>query len=133
LNRHDDAMTVLNRTVELHPDHAPALAGRGVLLARQGQRSEALRDAEAALLRDTKAPNLYQVGCIYALTSKQDPADRVHALRLVAEALRSGFGLDFVDTDTDLDSLRELPEFKKIVAAARELEQARKVDHVNRP
>jgi serine/threonine protein kinase/Tfp pilus assembly protein PilF len=133
LQRHGDAMAVLNRTVDLHPDHVPALAGRGVLLARQGKRAEALRDAEAALLRDTKAPNLYQVGCIYALTSKHEPADRVHALRLLAEALRSGFGLDLVDRDTDLDPLRELPEFRKVVAAARELEQARQLEHVHRP
>src|SRR5262249_24473450 len=38
LNRHAEAMKVLNQIVELHPDHAPALAGRGVLLARQGKR-----------------------------------------------------------------------------------------------
>jgi serine/threonine protein kinase/Flp pilus assembly protein TadD len=45
LGRPDDALAVLNRAVELHPDHVPLRAGRGVELARRGKRDEALRDA----------------------------------------------------------------------------------------
>ena len=47
---------MLDRAVELYPDYAPARAGRGVLLARAGRRAEAVRDAEDALLRDTRRP-----------------------------------------------------------------------------
>jgi serine/threonine protein kinase/tetratricopeptide (TPR) repeat protein len=131
LGRHAEAMAVLNRTVELHPDHVPAIAGRGVLLAREGKRTAALRDAEAALRRDRKPPNLYQVGCIFALTSKDEPDDRVRALELLTQALRSGFGLDWVDEDTDLDPLRASPEFKKIVTAARDLRETRAQGNVS--
>jgi hypothetical protein len=40
---------------------------------------------------------------------------------VLSAALRAGFGLDFVDHDTDLDALRNLPEFRGLVAAARAL------------
>jgi len=119
LNRPDDALAVLDRAVEFHPDHVPTRAGRGVELARRGRRDAALRDAREALLRDTRAPNLYQVGCIYALTSKTHTEDRVEAFRLLWSALKTGFGLDLVDTDTDLDPVRGDPEFRRLVAAAR--------------
>jgi serine/threonine protein kinase/Tfp pilus assembly protein PilF len=120
MGRADDALRVLNRAVELHPDHVPVRAGRGVELARRGQREAALRDAAEALLRDTRPPNLYQVACIYALTSKTNPEDKAEALKLLWASLKTGFGLDIVDTDTDLDPLRKGAEFKRLVAAARD-------------
>ena len=107
LNRSEDALAVLTRAIELHPDYVPARAGRGVLLARGGKRDEAIRDARESLLRDTRAPNLYQVACIYALTAKAYPEDKIEAFRLLRSALKTGFGLDMVDADSDLDSLRQ--------------------------
>jgi eukaryotic-like serine/threonine-protein kinase len=124
LGRPDDAIRVLDRSVALHPDYVPARAGRGVLLARAGRRQAAEEDARESLLRDTRAPNLYQVGCIYALNSRKHPADRVEALHLLSQALRAGFGLDLVDKDTDLDPIRENPEFRRVVKAAREVQAA---------
>jgi tetratricopeptide (TPR) repeat protein len=119
LARPDEALAVLNRAVELHPDHVPLRAGRGVELARRGKRDEALRDAREALVRDVRPANLYQVGCIYALTSKTNAEDRKEARHLVWSALKAGFGFDLIDSDTDLDPLRADPEFTKMVAAAR--------------
>ena len=119
LNKPDDALVVLNRAVELHPDHVPLRGGRGVELARRGKRDEALRDAREALLRDTRPANLYQVGCIYALTSKSHAEDKKEAFHLLWSALKTGFGFDMIDTDADLDPLRKDPEFVKMVAAAR--------------
>jgi len=125
LGRGADAIPVLDRAVELYPDFVPARAGRGVLLARAGKRTAAIRDAEEALLRDTKGPNLYQVACIYALTSRQEPADRVKGLELLRSGLRTGFGLDLVDTDADLDPIRKDPAFDRIVAEARAIHASR--------
>ncbi|MFL5339280.1 MAG: protein kinase domain-containing protein [Gemmataceae bacterium] len=121
LKRPDDALAALNRAVELYPDHVPTRAGRGVNLARRGHRAEALQDAEEALRRDTKAPNLYQVAGIYALTSKQEKSDRLRAFELLWKSLRSGFGLDLVADDTDLDPIRQEPEFIRLVADAKQL------------
>ena len=122
LNRPEEALRALDRAVEFHPDHAAVRAGRGVLLARAGKREDAIRDAKDALLRDTKAPNLYQVGCIYALTSKDHPDDQREAFRLLWFALKTGFGLDLVDTDHDLDPVRRHPEFQRLVKSARALQ-----------
>jgi serine/threonine protein kinase/Tfp pilus assembly protein PilF len=124
LNRPADAIPVLDRAIEFSPDYVPARAGRGVLLARAGKRASAIRDAEDALLRDTKGPNLYQMACIYALTSREEAADRLKALELLRSGLRSGFGLDLVDTDVDLDPIRKDPAFERIVAEARALHRS---------
>jgi tetratricopeptide (TPR) repeat protein len=119
LNRRAEAIAALDRTVELYADYVPARAGRGVLLARDGRRDEAIRDAKDALLRNTDPPNRFQVGCIYALTSKTHPEDRIEALRLLSDALQRGFGLQYLDTDHDLDPIRDDAEFKRLVAAAK--------------
>src|SRR5438270_312122 len=62
------AVEVLSEAVRYYPDGVLPRAGRGVSLARLGRRAEAVEDAREALLLDVRAPNLYQVGCIYALT-----------------------------------------------------------------
>jgi serine/threonine protein kinase/Flp pilus assembly protein TadD len=125
LNRPAEALAVLNRAVEFHPDNVPVRAGRGVLLARAGKRDDALRDAKEALRRDTRPPNLYQVGCIYALTAKTHPEDRREALPLLWGGLKAGFALDIVDTDTDLAALRDDQDFKDLVRDARALNAPR--------
>jgi tetratricopeptide (TPR) repeat protein len=119
LNRRKEAIAVLDRAVEFYPDYVPARAGRGVLLAREGQREAALRDARDSLLRDTNPPNLYQVGCIYSLTSTTQAEDRREAYRLIWSALQRGFGHGYLDTDPDLDPLRDAPEFQRLVSAAK--------------
>ena len=90
----DEAIRVLDRAVELYPEYAPAVAGRGVLLARAGRRVEAVRDAEVALVRDSRAPNLYQVGCIYALIAKAEPGPQGEGVRTAvgrpADRVRAG-------------------------------------------
>jgi serine/threonine protein kinase/tetratricopeptide (TPR) repeat protein len=118
LGRLREAVTLLDQAVALSPEHAPFLGGRGVLRARLGDRNGALADAEAALHRERNPFRLYQVACIYALTSRQEAADRWKAYDLLAAALKGGFGLDLLATDDDLDPLRQQPEFKRLVEAA---------------
>jgi len=125
LNQPAEALAVLNKAVELHPDFVPARAGRGVLLARAGKRDEALRDAQESLRRDTRASNLYQVGCIYALTAKTHPDDRREAIKLLWAALKTGFALDYVDTDPDLNALRDDPDFQAVVKDVKALHAQR--------
>jgi serine/threonine protein kinase len=126
LKKPDEAIATLDRAVSFHPDYAPLRAGRGVLLARLQRRDEAHRDARDALRRDTRPPNLYQVGCIYALTAAKHPEDRVEANRLLWDALRTGFGMDIVDGDTDLDALRKDAAFLELLAEAKRLDASRR-------
>jgi len=97
-------------------------------LARIGKRDEAINDGREALLLDSDPPTLYQVACIYSQTSKikdadakQQEADRVKALNLLSGALRTGFALEWIDTDPDMEPLRKLPDYIRAVAAARAL------------
>lgn len=121
LGRAKESLRFFDRLVELYPDYVLARAGRGVVLARLGQRAAALRDAKEVLARDSQPAFLYQVAGIYALTSRSHPEDRGEAFRLLSAALRSGYGLDLLDKDTDLDPLRVEPEFHRLVEAARAL------------
>jgi serine/threonine protein kinase/Tfp pilus assembly protein PilF len=119
LGQPHESVKVLNRAVELYPEFVPARAGRGVLLARLGKRPEARQDAEECLRLDYQPATLYQVAGIYALTSKQRPDDREEALFLLASALRKGYGWDLIAIDSDLDPIRNLPEFRRLSARAR--------------
>lgn len=123
LNRPDDALRVLDQVVTAYPDAAVFRAGRGVMLARRGKYEAARQDARDALLRDGKAPNLYQVGCIYALTSPDRREDRAEGVRLVWQALKAGYGLEYVDTDPDLNPIRDDAEFVRVVKAAKALHE----------
>lgn len=116
-----EAVKVLDRIIELYPDHVPARSSRGVLLARLKKRAEAHRDADESLIRNADPSIQYQVAGIYALTSTTDPDDAREAFRLLTAALRRGYGLDLVGRDTDLDPIRNRPEFRRLVEAARSL------------
>jgi tetratricopeptide (TPR) repeat protein len=113
LGRTESSIAVLDRVLELYPDHAPAWSGRGVLHARRKDRDAALRDVGEALKRSPTPLVRYQVACIHALTART-AEEKVAAVRLVMEAMKLGFGGDLLAHDTDLDSIRSLPEFKRL-------------------
>jgi len=118
LGRVDEAIRALDEALEHHPAEVAAVAGRGVLLARLGRRDAALRDARTALDLDARPMTLYQAACIYALTSKQEPADRPEALRLLSGAIRGDASWsDVVPNDRDMDPLRAQPEFRELLRA----------------
>jgi tetratricopeptide (TPR) repeat protein len=109
-NRTEEALAVLDRVVAFYPEHVPARSSRGVLLARLGRRDAAHRDAVESLRRDSQPATLYQVACIYALTSKQHAADRQQALRLLkAAAPKETRWLQTVQTDPYFAPVRDLP------------------------
>jgi hypothetical protein len=61
------------------------------------------------------------VAGVYALASREKGKYRREAFRLLAAALRAGYGFEHLDGDPELEPLRALPEFKRLVAAARML------------
>jgi tetratricopeptide (TPR) repeat protein len=124
LDRQEDAAAALDRVLELYPQHAPALAGQAVVLARLGRRDRAHARIAEALLQDTGGEVRYQAGCVYALTSKQVPADADVALMHLVQAIRAQYGLAFIDRDEDLAPLRERAGFRKLVEGVRALNEA---------
>ena len=116
LDRRAEAVKVLDRLVQLYPDFVRGRGDRGVLLARLGKRPQALADAAECLKRSNEPFTHYQVAGIYALTSRQHDGDRARALRHLSAALRRGCGFDLLDSDPDLDPLRDAPEFRRLTA-----------------
>ena len=114
-----EAIAVLDLMIDVVPEGAKVWAFRGVLKARLGRDDAARDDAESALARNPAPEVRYQAACTYALTGRQRPADRREALLLLRDAFQNGFGVDRVDGDPDLGSLRDDPDFLRIVERAK--------------
>jgi eukaryotic-like serine/threonine-protein kinase len=113
------AMSALDRILELDPKNELARAGRSVLLARQGQVEECLRDLELLSSRQQKLPStFYQMGCAHALMSERNAGSCEISVRLLAEALRRGYGAEIVADDDDLEAIRGQPSFKSLLEFA---------------
>jgi tetratricopeptide (TPR) repeat protein len=119
LNQPTEALRILNDAVQRHPESALAHSGRGVLLARNGEYDAARSDASRALSLESRPVVWYQVAGIYALTAKQKPADRDRAVFLLQKSIHHDFGLDLIDRDPELDTIRKLPEVQKLMAGAK--------------
>jgi serine/threonine protein kinase/tetratricopeptide (TPR) repeat protein len=130
LGRNADALPVLDREIEIYPDYVKARAGRVVVLARLGRRDDSQKEAHEVLQRDRGPVAKYQVASAFALTSKTNPEDRAAALRLLSESLKGGllslnlnngntWFKELATDDKDLDLIRDCPEFRTIVDAAK--------------
>ncbi|MHB0959729.1 MAG: protein kinase domain-containing protein [Pirellulaceae bacterium] len=125
LNDRPGAIEALDQLLTFDPRNASALAGRGVLLAREGSHEAALRDARAALQADKDPLITYQVGCIHALVSADHQEQQQRALELIAKALASDPRLvDIASQDPDLSLLRQDERIRAILSAARSLREA---------
>jgi tetratricopeptide (TPR) repeat protein len=121
LGRVADGIAVLDGLIADEPDFIPARAGRGVYLARLGKRDLAHADAAEVLKRNPPPLFRYQVAGIFALTSASHPKDADEAVKLLAAALHDHGGLEHVDSDPDLASLRKDARFQSVVLAAKKL------------
>jgi tetratricopeptide (TPR) repeat protein len=119
LVRNREAIEVLTTLIEFYPTFVDARSGRGVLHARLNNRKAALEDAVESLRLSNKPPTQYQVAGIYAMTSRTHAEDRDEAFRLLALALRAGFGFDYLAEDRELDPIRKDPKFKQVIESAR--------------
>ena len=118
LGRHDEleavmrkSMEVVERHLELNPDDVRALYLGGNTLMQLGQRERALDWAKRAYAIDSLDPGvLYNVACVYALGGMLDDA-----FECLDRAIENGFGhREWLENDTDLDSLRADPRFKAL-------------------
>jgi serine/threonine protein kinase/Flp pilus assembly protein TadD len=117
------AIAILGESLDIRPDDPAVWIARGVLHARQGDRDEAISDAQQALRLqappDMRHQILYQAGCVYALTSADEPADIATAVALIAQAIRLQPKWSRVAaTDPDLGNLRADENFRTILSAA---------------
>jgi tetratricopeptide (TPR) repeat protein len=98
--------------VELNPDDARALVLGGGVLMQIGEPAKALEWAERGIAVDPEDSSvLYNVACIYALGGKPQ-----EALDCLDKAVRNGFGhREWLENDSDLDSLRQDPRFEALL------------------
>jgi serine/threonine protein kinase/Tfp pilus assembly protein PilF len=129
LNKPADAIPLLDRELEMYPNQPGVVISRGVYHARVGHRDAALADAKrAAKMAPRTGEILYRAACIYALVSSKgnDPAgDRRHAIAYLARALQSGFGYEYIVSDSDLDPLKadeNFAELRKLAEKAGKLQ-----------
>lgn len=116
LQKPAEALAVLNRAVERIPESSQLYAARAVYHARLGNRDAAVQDAKSALKYEAlpKPLTLYQIGCVYALTSRKQPADAFSALAYLTLALERQFGQEYLSSDPDLNPLRSRLDFKDL-------------------
>ena len=104
------ALAVFRKHLDLNPDDARALyLGAGALI-RADETEEALQWVKKAVsINPDEIAVLYNATCIYSLLGKFDKA-----LDYFEKAIEGGFASrEWIDTDSDLDSIRDHPRFQK--------------------
>ena len=111
------------------------LCGRTIALAKQGKYAQAATEADAASKQADLTPgNYFTLGRTYAVCSQRSGADDKHpdreraklreagvtrAIDMLHQAVSHGYGdLGRLQKHKDLDSLRDRPEFKKVLEEA---------------
>ena len=124
LNRTEEAAHVLTELIREHgrPDD---MMSYGVMLARLGRRSEAIREGLAALQIQRDGKLSFQMACIYALNADRHPEDVPIAVGLLAESIaRDPNWLSRAVTDGDLARLRKDRGYRATIRAATDLFRA---------
>ncbi len=106
------ALRLIDERLALNPDDARACQLGATMAANLGEREAATDYARRALTINPDDPLLlYNISCMYALLGNPN-----EALSCLEKAVDKGYGQkDWVEHDSDLNSLRELPRFQRIV------------------
>jgi serine/threonine protein kinase/Flp pilus assembly protein TadD len=109
----DRMAKVLRQQLELVPEDVRARILLATMLAHFGQDvDEAIRHLRIAVaLRPSDSNTLYNAACTYGVLGK-----KAEALETLKKSFASGFGnREWAAKDSDFDSLRDDPEFQKLV------------------
>jgi adenylate cyclase len=108
------SLDLIQRHLEMNPHDTRALYVGANQLCNVGEHKKGLELAERALGPDEKEPVvLYNVACFYAMEG-----DSEKSLDLLERAVENGWGdRAWLETDSDLESLRDDDRFKAILAA----------------
>ena len=108
-------LQVAEKHLELNPDDARALYLGGGALVQLGERERGLEWTERALAIDPEDPAvLYNVACTYAFLGRTDDV-----IACLEKAIQHGFGhREWLENDSDLDSVRDDPRFQALLQKA---------------
>ncbi|MEN8223474.1 MAG: tetratricopeptide repeat protein [Acidobacteriota bacterium] len=104
------ALDVVRKHLDLNPDDSRALyLGAGALI-KAGENREAIQWVKRAITLDPdEVAVLYNAACIYSELGKVEKG-----LEYFERAIGTGFASkEWIDNDTDLDSIRDHPRFQK--------------------
>ncbi len=109
---HAQALQLIERHVELNPDDSRALNLGAIELAKLSQRERGLEWARRALAIDPEDSGmLYNTACFFAIQGQRE-----EAIACLEKAVQLGFGLrEWIENDSDLDSLRGDPRFQALL------------------
>ncbi len=109
---HHKALSLIADRLELNPDDARACQLGAAIAARLDNKEMGKDYARRALTINPDDPLLlYNIACMYSLLGESD-----EALNCLEKSVDKGYGQkDWVEHDSDLNSLRELPRFRMIV------------------
>jgi adenylate cyclase len=106
------SIELIERHIEMNPHDTRALCIGANQLSNVGEVDQGLAMAEEALVRGENEPLvLYNIACFFALKGETD-----RSIELLKRALERGWGdRAWLETDSDLDSLRDDPRFQQIL------------------
>ena len=110
---YDKAIKDYDEAIRLDPKYALAFHNRGATWFNKKDYDKAIKDFDEAIRLDPKyASAFYGKACCYSLQGKSD-----QAIENLAKSLELGWE-DFkhLEADTDLDSIRDDPRYKKLLA-----------------
>jgi adenylate cyclase len=106
------SIDVAKQQLSVNPGDVRALYLGAICWARIGRRKEALAWVAKALALDSEdSAVLYNVACLYAVLHRTK--DALNCLRKV---VRSGWRKEWIKNDPDLNSLRDNPEFQRLLS-----------------
>lgn len=113
-----DAVRDLGLALDANPDMSLARQYRAIMLARLGEWQRAAEDIQRCLQRNpADGSAYYAAACVASLASRQraDPRLAQQAVEFLDLAGRAGLDITKAQTDPDLDPIRELPGFQRLV------------------
>jgi len=113
LKNDEEAFIEYKKALELNPNDIMAVNNLGILYTRKGQKDEALKcHLKVIEIDPTFSIGYYNVCCYYSTTG-----DREKAISYLRKSFETGNmkNAKLLATDTDLENIRTIPEFKVLL------------------
>ena len=106
------AIAAIEKWLDTNPDDARALNLGATIWSNLGETDNAVEWAKRSLAIDPEDPQLlYNVACVYSIEGMKD-----EALKCLERAIDKGYGhREWIEHDSDLNSLRSDPRFKALL------------------